>query len=334
VLRFGIVGFGIMGRLYARIISESGATELAAVSSKSESSLSLAENKYGIPVYADPIEMYEREKLDAVYIATPDYLHFGFTKEALLRGINVLLEKPMTMDVVEAEELVKVEEQSSAIGTIRFGNRFSPPFLKLKTAIKSGKLGKILSLNAKLNDTIYVPTKMIGWSSKTTPAWFLMSHLLDLAYYLTDDKPVKVVAHGVKRVLVKMGIDTYDQITALVQFESGMSGVFETSWILPESMPSIVDSAWEIFGEKAASFVNLGDQMLTVVSDKFEKPGTVMVELNGRLEGYLVYMLDLFVKAIKGEISNPIPFSDGLLNVKTLAAIHESLENESWTKID
>ncbi len=277
--------------------------------------------------------MYEKEQLDAVYIATPDYLHFGFTKEALERGVNVLLEKPMTIDVVEAEELVKIEKKSSAIGTIRFGNRFSPPFLKLKSAIKGGKFGRILSLNARLNDTIYVPTKMIKWSSKTTPAWFLMSHLLDLAYHLTDDRPVKVTARGVKKVLKNLGIDTYDQITALVQYESGMVGVFETGWILPESMPSIVDSAWEVIGEDASSFVNLGEQMLTFASDKYEKPGTVMVEINGKLEGYLVYMLNLFIKAVRGEIPNPIPFTDGLLNVKTLAAIHESLENDTWTKV-
>ncbi len=333
MLKFGIVGFGIMGRLYARIISESSEAELVAVASKSESSLSLAREKYDVPVYNDPIEMYEKEKLDAVYIATPDYLHFEFTKEALGRGINVLLEKPMTMDVVEAEQLVEIEKKSRALGTIRFGNRFSPPFLKLKSAIEDGKFGKILSLNARLNDTIYVPTKMIKWSSKTTPAWFLMSHLLDLAYYLTGDKPMKVTARGVKKVLQNLGIDTYDQITALVNYESGMVGVFETGWILPESMPSVVDSAWEVIGETAASFLNLGDQMLTLASDKYEKPGTVMVEINGKLEGYLVYMLNLFIKAVRGEISNPIPFTDGLLNVKTLAAIHRSLEDDTWIEI-
>lgn len=334
MLKFGIVGFGIMGRLYARIISESSEAKLVAVSSKSESSLSLAREKYSIPVYNDPLEMYEKEKLDAVYIATPDYLHFGFTKEALERGINVLLEKPMTMDVVEAEELVRIEEKSSVIGTIRFGNRFSPPFLKLKFAIESGKFGEIFSLNARLNDTIYVPTKMIKWSSKTTPAWFLMSHLLDLAYYLIGERPVKVAARGVKKVLKNLGIDTYDQITALVQYEGGMVGVFETGWVLPESMPSIVDSAWEIIGENAASFVNLGDQMLTLTSEKYEKPSTVMVEINGKLEGYLVYMFNLFIKAVRGEIPNPIPFIDGLLNVKTLAAIHKSLENDAWTEVN
>ncbi len=333
MLKFGIVGFGIMGRLYARIISESGEAELVAVASKSDSSLTLAKEKYGVRVYKSALEMYESDDLDAVYIATPDYLHFEFTKEALVRGINVLLEKPMTMDVGEAEELVEIEKNSRATGTIRFGNRFSPPFLKLKSAVDSGKFGKILSLNARLNDTIYVPTKMISWSSRTTPAWFLMSHLLDLAYYLTGDKPVKVTARGLKGVLTERGIDTYDQITALVQYESGMIGVFETGWVLPESMPSIVDSAWEVIGEKAVSFVNLGDQMLTFAGEKYEKPGTVMVEVDGKIEGYLLYMLDAFIEAVKGKRPNPVPFEDGLLNVKTLAAIHKSIESDRWVEI-
>ena len=334
MLRFGIVGFGIMGRLYGRIISESGRAELVAVASISESSRNLAYEKYGVPTYENAVEMYEKEELDAVYIATPDFLHFEFAKEALTRGINILLEKPMTMNVNEARELVKIEEQSEAIGTVRFGNRFSPPFLKVKSAISEGKLGEIVSLNARLNDTIYVPTKMISWSAKTTPAWFLMSHLLDLALYLTGKKPVRVSARGIKKVLISMGIDTFDVIHSLVEYEDGQTGVFETGWILPESMPSVVDSFWEIVGSKSSVFINLGDQMLTFAAGKYEKPGTIMVELNGKLQGYLVYMLDLFIDAVLGKIENPVPLKDGLVNVLTLDAIHRALEQERWIEVE
>ena len=334
MIKFGIVGFGIMGRLYGRIISEHPEAELVAVASISKSSRKLAGEQYGVRTYENAVEMYDRENLDAVYIATPDYLHFEFAKEALVRNISVLLEKPMTMDPEEAKELVKIEEETNAIGTIRFGNRYSPPFLKAKSAIDKGVLGDVLSLNARLNDTIYVPTKMITWSAKTTPAWFLMSHLLDLAFYLTSKRPVQVAARGVKKVLTAKGIDTYDLIQAVVEYQDGMTGVFETGWILPESMPSIVDSYWEIIGSESTIFINLGDQMLTVASSKYEKPGTVMVELNGRLQGYLVYMLDLFLEAVKGKIENPVSFRDGLLNVLTLDAIHRSLRSEQWVRVE
>ncbi len=333
-MRFGIVGFGIMGKWYGRIISESDRAQLVAVTSASESSRKLANEIYGVNTYEDAGEMYEMENLDAVYIATPDFLHFDFAREALLRDINVLLEKPMTMDVSEARELVRVERESDAIGTIRFGNRFSPPFLKTKAAILDGRLGEVISLNARLNDTIYVPTKMLSWSAKTTPAWFLMSHLLDLAYYLTGRKPTKVLARGIKKILVSMGIDTYDVIHAMVEYEGGGTGIFETGWILPESMPSVATSFWEIVGSKSAVFIDLSEQMLTFASSKYEKPGTIMVELNGKLHGYLVYMLELFMDAVEGKIPNPVPFEDGLLNVLTLDAVHRAIETNSWVEVD
>ncbi len=334
MIKFGIVGFGIMGRLYGRIISESSEAELVAVATKSEASRQIAVQRHGVRAYGNAFEMFDKEELDAVYIATPDFLHFDFARAALENDINVLLEKPMTMSVKEAEKLVEIERRSKGIGTIRFGNRFAPAFLKLKEALGRGELGEIISISARLNDTIYVPTKMLSWSSKTTPAWFLMSHLLDLAYDITHKRPLRVAARGGKKLLVSMGIDTYDIIHAEVEFEGGIIGTFETAWILPESMPSVVDSRWEIIGEKGTAFLNPGGEMITVASHSYSTLSPLMVEINGKLEGYLVHMLNLFLDAVKGEIPNPVPFEDGLLNVKTLAAVHDAIAQNSWIPIN
>ncbi len=334
MVRFGVIGFGIMGRLYARIIHESPRARLVAVASKSAASLDLARKTYGVPVYDDALQMMDREPLDAVYIATPDFLHTPFAVAALERGIAILLEKPMTTDPNEARQIVEAAQRSSAVGTLRFGNRFAPPFLRLKEALDRGDLGAVVALNARLNDRIYVPTQMISWAANTTPAWFLMSHLLDLAWWLTGLKPLRVAARGVRRVLPALGVDTYDAIQALVEYEGGAIGTFETGWILPNTMPNIVDPKFEVIGSRGAGFVDTHEQMVRLATaDTFAFPNTLSVEVAGRLQGYLNHIFNLFLDAVEGLGPNPVPLEDGLLNVRTLVAVHRALETGAWEPV-
>ncbi len=334
MVRFGIIGFGIMGRLYARIIHESPRATLVAVASRSQASLQEARRRYGVPVYDDALTLFEREPLDAVYIATPDDLHTPFAVAALERGIAILLEKPMTTNLKEAQQILQAAQRSGTLGTLRFGNRFAPPFLRLKEALSRGELGEVVAIHARLNDRLYVPTEMISWAHRTTPAWFLMSHLLDLAWYLTGLRPKRVAARGVRRVLPALGINTYDAIQALVEYETGAIGTFETCWILPNTLPNIVDPKFEVIGSQGAGFVDTHEQMIRLATPKaFTFPNTLSAEVAGKLQGYLKYIFDLFLDALEGRGPNPVPLEDGLLNVATLEAVHRSLETGQWEPV-
>ena len=75
-------------------------------------------------VYTDYIEMYDAEKPDVVHITTPHYLHADMTVEALLRGINVFLEKPMCISTGEIERILEAEKKSTARVCVSFQNRY------------------------------------------------------------------------------------------------------------------------------------------------------------------------------------------------------------------
>jgi len=333
MVRLGIIGYGIMGRLYARIISESPRAKLVAVTSKSERSLHAAKETYGVPVFQDVEEMLDRVPLDAVYIATPDPIHTEFALAALNRGIHILLEKPMTMSLDEAKAILETARNAGVVGTMRFGNRFSPPFLKMKEAVSNGQLGEIVQIHARLNDRIYVPTEMISWADQTTPAWFLMSHLLDLVWWLVGKRPKRVSATGTRKILAARGIDTYDVVQALVEYEDGVVGTFEAGWVLPNSMPSMVDLKVDLVGDRGASFVETLNQTVRIAGETYTYPGIMMVEVGGRLQGYLIYIFDQFLDAVEGKGPNPVPLEDGVLNVATLEAIHRSLHTEHWEEV-
>lgn len=327
MIRFGIVGTGIMGTLYARLISEHPKTELAAVAGITREHVDSLAKHFGVPGYLNHQDMFSRERLDAVYIATPDFAHTQIVLHAVAADLHILLEKPMTMRAAEAEAIVETLSKKPRLkGMLRYGNRWSPPFVAAKQRVESGELGQILSVNVRLNDTIYVPTQMLSWAHQTTPAWFLMTHALDVISWLTGQKATRISANGVRSHLLEMGVDTYDVIQALIRYENGTTGLFESGWVLPLSMPSTVDSKYEIIGSRSTLVIDQLHQTVTHASGSYKFPSTLMTEIDGKLEGYLVYTLSAFVQAIENDLPSPVPFETGLENVRILEAIHQSVE--------
>ncbi len=326
MVRFGIVGTGIMGKLYARLISEHPQAELKAVAGITRESVQELAEGYAATPYLKHREMFNSGEIDAVYIATPDFAHYEIARDALEAGLHILLEKPMTTNLKEATALAALAEDKPDLkAMMRFGNRWSPPFVHAKKAIEDEKIGAVLSISGSLNDTLYVPTKMIKWSYMTTPGWFLMSHSLDLAWFLLKKRARSVHATGVKKKLLELGIDTYDLVHAQVVFEDGRIGNFQSGWIYPNSMPTTVTSHYEIVGEKGSIFINMQQQTLTIAEKEFKFPAVMMAEIDGKLEGYLVYTLTAFIRSIEEDLSSPVPLRDGLENVRILDAVHRSL---------
>ncbi len=93
--------------------------------------------------YTSHIEMLEKENLDAVSICTYNATHAECTIDALKRGVNVLLEKPMCVTQQEAIDIVKAEKESGKVLSIGFQPRFDPNMQMVKKIVESGILGKI-----------------------------------------------------------------------------------------------------------------------------------------------------------------------------------------------
>ena len=79
---------------------------------------------------------------------------------------------------------------------VAFENRWNPPYLAAKEAIERGDIGTVLSLNSRINDRIDVPLSMLSWGATSSPGWFLLSHTVDLARWLSGQEPVRVYAPG------------------------------------------------------------------------------------------------------------------------------------------
>lgn len=335
MINFGIIGMGTRGMMYADTIEKNPYASTQAMTEVHDERLKACSERYNTQGYSDFGDMFERENIDAVIVATPDFLHKESVLLAAERGIDMMVEKPFSTSVEEAREMADSIHDHNVKCLVGFENRWNSPFVAVKQAINAGKIGPILALNSRLNDTIFVPTKMLTWSAHSTPGWFLLSHSVDMGCWLKEGvKPRSVFAVGTKKKLALAGIDTYDSIQSTISFEDQTHATFTTSWVLPESMPMIYDFKYEIIGDKSAYYIDLSDQMVHHVGKTYEHVHTLGMPVNDAVTYAPGYMLDEFIDNIRLDTKPTAGPEDGLLNTVLVRLIHKSIESGEVQKVN
>ena len=158
MLRIGIVGWGFMGKMHFRCYKSDINVEVTAIcdadAKQLQNSSGVAGNISGaeddldlsnISLYSDLSKMLAEEKLDALSIASPTFLHASQTMEALNAGVHVFCEKPMALNSGDCREMAEVAKQSGK--TLQIGHciRFWPEYVQAKEIIDSQKYGKVLA---------------------------------------------------------------------------------------------------------------------------------------------------------------------------------------------
>lgn len=158
MLRIGIVGWGFMGKMHFRCYKSDTNVEVTAIcdadAKQLQNSSGVAGNISGaeddldlsnIALYSDLSKMLAEEKLDALSIASPTFLHASQTMEALNAGVHVFCEKPMALNSGDCREMAEVAKQSGK--TLQIGHciRFWPEYVQAKEIIDSQKYGKVLA---------------------------------------------------------------------------------------------------------------------------------------------------------------------------------------------
>jgi predicted dehydrogenase len=229
---------------------------------------------------------------------------------------------------LDAEEMAETVKRAGVKCLVAFENRWNPPFVAVKDAIDSGELGDIQAMNARLNDTVFVPTKMLPWvSGNSSPAWLLQSHFADMASWLSGKRVKRVYAVGSKKLLAAMGCDTYDTIQTVLTYDDGASATITTSWILPEGLPTVFDGKFEIIGSKGASYVDLVSPVASKASgSRYDVTVTLTSEVHGKIFGAPCYMLNSFIDNIRLGTEPMAGLEDGIINTRVISAVHESIE--------
>lgn len=157
-----------------------------------------AARKYGCRAYTDYTEMLRKERLDAVHICLPHYLHPVVAEYAITRNIHVLSEKPMSIDYESGERCVRLAEEYGVNYGVILQCRYNKSARLVKRSLLNGRLGKIISARSTLTwtrpDSYYAESDWKGTWDKEGGGVIIDQaiHSIDLVNWFIDDEPVKV----------------------------------------------------------------------------------------------------------------------------------------------
>jgi len=189
-INVGVIGCGYWGPNLIRNFAEIPTSDLVAVSDLREERLDHIKSRYpAIEVTQDYHTLFSMG-LDAVVVATPPHTHFPVAKDCLENNLNVLVEKPITLNGRDAETLIDIAEQRDLTLMVGHTFEYNSAVQKLKAIIQSGELGEIYYI-----DTMRVNLGL--FQSGISVIWDLAPHDVSILLYLLDRDPLCVSAVGV-----------------------------------------------------------------------------------------------------------------------------------------
>lgn len=326
MLDIGIVGAGIRGRLFAGALAQVPGVRVVAVADPSPVAAQAFATDFSAAAYPGHRELLAAHDLAGLVVATPDFAHRDAAVDAAAAGVGLLIEKPLTTDVAQAHDIREAVRTTGVRAMVAFENRWNPRFVVAKQQVLTGAVGEVLFQCAHLNDTTYVPRQMLSWAGQTTPGWFLMPHTVDLALWLSGRTPRTVYATGVRRELVRSGIETYDGVHALVTFDDGTTLALQSHWMLPESYPSVFDFRFELVGTNAALHIDGSDEGVRMAGPSWQWLHHATYEsATGRVVGVAAEIARTFVDLLSDTAGDVPTVEDAVAVTTVVAAVHESV---------
>ena len=330
-IRVGLIGVGTMGREHAqRFIA--GEVPHAALTAIANNDAEVARVFPGTRFFASGSELIQSGEVDAVIIATPHRDHPVLAIEALAAGLHVLVEKPIAVQVAEAERMIAAHTDRRLVFAAMFNQRTDPLYRRLKSLLEGGELGRIHRIQWVITDwfrpdAYYASGGWRGtWAGEGGGVLLNQSaHQLDLWAWLFG-LPESVWAD------CEIGrfhdIEVEDRVTAVMKYADGTSGVFITT---TGEAPGV--NRLEIAAERGQLILEgrqingwrnavSSTEFLRTSALRFGKPEHRKFEelVEGSGEQHLG-VLKNFVAAIRGEAPLLAPAAEGLWSVELANAM-------------
>ena len=183
-VRVGLIGYGFSGKTFhTPLISAEPDLDLVVVASRD--SAKVHADLPEVAVIGDPMDMTAQD-IDLIVIASPNDSHTPHARAALAAGKHVVVDKPFTLDVVEARELVDLAERQNRLLSVFQNRRWDSDFLSIKQGIVDGLVGAVKHFESHIDR--FRPTVRNRWRESDGPGsgiWFdLGPHLVDQALQL------------------------------------------------------------------------------------------------------------------------------------------------------
>jgi predicted dehydrogenase len=232
-VHIGVIGTGAMGRRHCRVYSNMRHTKLVGVFDADPEVGSQVAEQYGVISYERIDDLLE--DVEAVSLATPTPLHFDLAMYCLARGVHLLIEKPITETLKQAETLTEAAEASDMIVQVGHIERFNPAYNELKHVLEGMT---VLAINLR---------RLSAYEGSNTDVDVisdLMIHDIDLALDLVRQKLLSIDAYG-----LTVFSDALDHVVAHLGYKEGPLLSMTASRVTEQKIRSIEVTAREAYVE-------------------------------------------------------------------------------------
>ncbi len=246
MINVGVIGAGTWGKNHVRIFRELGNVNLVKIADLNKNNLDELHRKYSIPITQNDKDILNDNKITAVSVSTPASTHYKIVKEALLANKDVFVEKPLTLNSKEGEELTKIAEERDRILMVGHIFRFNPGVLKLKEELSKGTFGKVRFMyGARLG--LMTPRQDCG------VIFDFALHDIDTFCFILGDMPIEVTA--LKGSYLNTQFEDVGFIN--LRFKNNIMAHVTVSWLTPKKVREL----WLVGEDKCANLDYLSQQL-------------------------------------------------------------------------
>lgn len=268
-LKTAIIGCGNIFPVHADVLKNLADVELTYVVDNQKSRAKAAASKYNCSYLTDYRKLFNLQ-LDVVHVCTPHYLHLPMTADLLEHNLNVLLEKPLTLNYQTGCQLAQLAAGSSSKLGVVFQNRFNPNNQKAKQLLSRGELGKIKGIKGFVTwhrDKNYYLQDSWRGSYQTEGGGVLINqaiHTLDLMQWFVGD--VAELKASIDTRLLQNIIEVEDTAEATLYFVNGAVGIFYATNTFTSNSPVEI-----VIDCEKASLQLVGNRLLKIESGIVEE---------------------------------------------------------------
>ena len=347
ILRAAVIGVGV-GRAHAKGYQHSSASELVAACDSDPTRLASFGEMFELPasgLYTDYRRLLEEVRPDVVSVCLPNFLHAEVTIAALNAGAHVICEKPMAIQVSDAQAMIAAAEKSGRQLAICYNHRYHADGLWVRQAVSEGLLGDIFHVDAAWRRETGIPGR--GWFGNKQMAGGgalidLGVHVLDMALWFMGFPAVLTVSGATRTAFGPAGLKTWgcrpgEPISPPFDVDDGATGFLR----LGNGADMLLRASWAEHREPLDDLVRIelqgtkGSLVLNIPNYKHEHTLTLYHEIGGEptvshpvprgvdVAGHTAF-IDLTMHALRAGTPLPADGAQGLAAVRVLTALYES----------
>ncbi|NQV54290.1 MAG: Gfo/Idh/MocA family oxidoreductase [Rhodospirillales bacterium] len=256
-INVGIIGTGWCGGIRANTCAHYPLVDELHIAETNEARLKeVKELTHPVSAVTDYQVLLKNDAIDAVFIsATPENLHYPMAKDSLSAGKHVFLEKPISLNLKEADELVDLAREKNLKFSIGYSQRFNPKFAYVKKSLNDGTLGAPVAAVVSRHITRGLGDRITG-RIKLSPAAMEATHDLDFVLWcLEPAKPIRVYSQSAYGVMKdKTGVEDAQWI--MVTLDNGVVVTVGAGWTMPPGHPNYSGTWIEFTGTEGMLVVD------------------------------------------------------------------------------